>query len=225
MKKLLLSGTAVALMTIGVDGPAKAASPMVYNWTGCYIGANAGGAWTHKDFGANPSIGFPGAGASASGFAGGGQIGCDFQSGMWVFGVQGLFDGASMHADSPFFIGKGFSAHVPWFATATGRVGYTVQPNLLVFARGGAAFVHDEYQFIHGVGASATQTRVGWTIGGGVEWTFAPNWSVAVEYGYMDFGTGSVGFNALGLTSEDVRQTVQVGLVSLNYRFSSWGMR
>ena len=225
MKKLLLSGTAVALVALSVDGPAKAASPQVFNWTGCYVGANVGGAWTHKDFDANPSIAFPGAGAGASGFAGGGQVGCDFQSGMWVFGVQGLFDGASMRADSPFFFGKGFSARVPWFATATGRVGYAVQPNLLAFARGGVAIVHDEYQFFHGLSASVSETRAGWTIGGGAEWMFAPNWSVAVEYGYMDFGTNNVGFNALGLANENIRQTVQVGLVSLNYRFGNWGAR
>lgn len=223
MKKLLLGGVAAAVMTAAVNGPANAVVPVPYTWTGCYVGVNAGGSWMHTEFGPNTQIPNS-ADADATGFAGGGQVGCDFQIGMWVFGAQALFDGTSMKGDSPFFFGKGFSARVPWFATATVRAGYTVQPNVLIFARGGAAIVHDQYDFIHSLTASTSETRVGWTLGGGAEWMFAPNWSVSVEYGYMDFGTNTVSFNgALGLGNVDIKQTVQVGLVSLNYRFGNWG--
>ncbi len=177
-----------------------------------------------KEFDPNPSIAYPGGTAKPSSFVGGGQIGCDVQNGAWVFGAQGLFDWASMSAESPFFVGKGFSARVPWFATATGRVGYVVQPAMLVFVRGGAAFARDQYEFFHGgFSAPAYVTRSGWTFGGGAGWMFAPNWSLTIEYGYMGFGTGAVNFNALGLASENVNQHIQIVLVGLNYRFGGWG--
>jgi opacity protein-like surface antigen len=54
---------------------------------------------------------------------------------------------------------------------------------------------------------------------------FAPNWSFTIEYGYMGFGTDAVNFNALGLTSENINQHMQVVLVGLNYRFGTWGGR
>jgi outer membrane immunogenic protein len=225
LRKLLLGGVAIAAISIAA-GPVQTAPPAVYNWTGCYIGGNIGGGWAHKEFDPNATIGFPGATAKPSSFVGGGQIGCDYQNGMWIVGAQGLFDWASMHAQSPFFSGKGFSARVPWFATVTGRLGYLVQPTMVVFVRGGAAFVRDEYQFFHGGGsAPANETRSGWTVSGGAEWMFAPSWSLAIEYGYMGFGTNSVNFNALGLATENVNQHVQVVLVGLNYRFNSGAPR
>ena len=224
MKKLLLSGVAVAAITLAADRPANAVP--VYNWNGCYIGGNNGGGWAHNEFDPNPTIGYPGGTAKGSSFVGGGQIGCDTQNGMWVVGAQGLFDWSSMSGESPFFLGKGFSARIPWFATATGRIGYAVQPAMLVFVRGGFAFARDQYQFFHAASSAPGRvTRSGWTLGGGAEWMFAPNWSFTIEYGYMGFGTDTVNFSALGLATENVNQHVQVVLVGLNYRFGTWGGR
>jgi outer membrane immunogenic protein len=226
MRKLFLGGVAAAAIGVAAENPAHAASP-VYNWTGCYIGGNIGGAWAHKRFDENFALDFnPSGTASLSGFVGGGQIGCDVQSGMWVFGVEGLFDWASMSAESPFFNGKGFRAHVPWFAAATGRVGYLAQPALLIFVRGGAAFVRDEFQHIRfgNLAGTADTTRTGGYIGGGFEWMVAPFWTITVEYGYMDFGNRTENFHGqFGNFSERIGQNVQVVLVSLNYRFGSGG--
>jgi outer membrane immunogenic protein len=231
MRKLLLSGVAVAAITVAVGEPAKAAPP-VFNWTGCYAGANIGGGWANKDF-VTGTFGSSGAGpASMHSFVGGAQLGCDVQYGMLVFGVQGMFDWSSMHGNSPFFIGKSFSTHIPWFATATGRVGYAVQPALLLFVRGGAAFVRDQHDFIDlpvSPAEKASVTRKGWTLGGGFDWMFAPNWSVAVEYGYMGFGTKFVNFEPqagfAGALSEQISQHAQFVLLSVNYRFGSGGPR
>jgi outer membrane immunogenic protein len=140
-----------------------------------------------------------------------------------------MFDWTDVHGQGPFFSGKGFSARIPWFATATGRVGYAIQPSWLVFVKGGAAFIRDKHEFIEPpatVHATADVTRTGWTIGGGVDWMVAPNWSVSIEYGYMNFGTDSVAFQGIGTFpnfSENINQHFQVGLVSLNYRFGNWG--
>ena len=235
MKKLLLGGVAVAAITLAVDGPAKAAPPApMYNWTGCYIGGNVGDAWAHKDFSTDLNGPFLGHGPqSMSHLAGGAQAGCDYQYGMWVFGAQGMFDWTNMHGSGPFFGGKGgavgYTTHVPWFATAAGRAGYLAQPNVLLFVKGGAAFVRDEYVFMNPTPfESAKVTRTGSLIGGGVEWMFTPYWSVSIEYDYMSFGNKVVVFqNLFGGPpgGEHISQNMQAVLVSLNYRFGTWGGR
>jgi outer membrane immunogenic protein len=68
-------------------------APIPYIWTGCYVGGNAGGAWSHVEFD-NVSTG-GNASASNSGVAGGGQVGCDYQTGGWVFGIRNMFDATS----------------------------------------------------------------------------------------------------------------------------------
>jgi len=230
MKKPLLAGAAVIVLcsvpAVAADMPVKAASavPAPDLWTGCYIGGNIGGGWARKDFDPRPSVGWPGGSSDPSGVAGGAQIGCDVRNGMWVFGAQGLFDGTAVHGNTPFFGGKGFSTRVPWFASATGRVGYLLQPAVLVFARGGAAFVRDRFTFFDAVGTGTTsQTRGGSLLGGGFEWMFAPNWSVTIEYGYAMFGSRNVHIDSRFVFDDRISQHMQVVLVGLNYRFGTWG--
>jgi outer membrane immunogenic protein len=96
---------------------------------------------------------------------------------------------------------------VDWLGTVRGRIGYLATPTLLAFATGGLAYggvtanSHisqfwggDDLVFeLHspgGVGAFS-DTRVGWTVGGGLEWMFMPNWSVKGEYLYYDLGTAT----------------------------------
>jgi outer membrane immunogenic protein len=231
MKKLLLGSVAIAAITLAVDGPAKAAPPATYSWTGCYIGGNVGGGWARKQF-TPGTVGTGGEGSAAlSDFVAGGQFGCDVQNGMWVFGAQGMFDWTNMSVKDPFFSSKAFSTRVPWFGTATGRIGYLARPDLIVFIKGGAAFARDEHKFIEApsfIDGTAHVTRSGWTLGGGADWRFNQNWSVTIEYGYMGFGTDTVAFQGVGgfsNFSERVGQHMQVVLVGLNYRFGSWGGR
>ena len=146
--------TLLAAATIGLvvshasaaDLPRKAPAympppPPAFTWTGCYIGGNVGGAWANVEVSDVPT-GVT-ASRSNSGFAGGGQIGCDYQMGAWVVGIRNMFDGTSIRETTPFsdgvFTGS-FDSHVRWFDTLTGRVGYLVQPNLLFYAQGGAAW-------------------------------------------------------------------------------------
>src|SRR4029079_19686634 len=104
MKRLLFA--LVATATVGIapalaaDLPVKA--PMmkaaVYNWTGCFIGGNAGGGRAREDYEDPLAVPTWLGGHGASGLVGGGQIGCDFQTGTWVFGVQGLWNAANLSA-------------------------------------------------------------------------------------------------------------------------------
>ena len=201
-------------------------APPPVTWTGCYIGANIGGAF------GDASVNFPGGEVSSngSGFAGGGQIGCDYQfSGGWVVGFRNMFDGTSNSKSGTIATGPLAGTVVnfnnQWFDTLTGRLGYSFTPAWLIYGQGGGAWAHASTNAsLAGVPLGTTgNTRSGWTAGGGIEWMFAPHWSAFLEGNYMDFGTnnntvfgGGCGVVGCGLNSKFTETTVLVGV---NYRF------
>src|SRR5436305_15345399 len=72
----------------------------LYSWTGCYIGVNIGGGAAPKSrvdtVGTFAPPGTSLGDMTARGVAGGGQLGCDYQAGSFVFGLQGLLDLSGM---------------------------------------------------------------------------------------------------------------------------------
>jgi len=204
-----------------------------YNWTGCYLGGNVGGAYTYKSFSDPTGVyaGIPGQDLgwhSASGFAGGAQVGCDYQIGSWVIGAQGMFDWANLKGNNQQPAGTLINqTSIPWMTTATGRLGYTVLPNLLLYVKGGGAWVKDNYTSYTPAGvtlATANVTRSGWTVGAGFEQMFAGGWSWFAEYNYLNFGSHTATFNAnvlpafqfpINVQQDDMHQI----LVGVNYRF------
>lgn len=245
MKRVSLATiAAIGLLTVGSASaadlstrPTYKAPPMmppvpVVSWTGCYLGANIGGAWAHKDFSFEDSSGvFDEGSHSASGVAGGGQIGCDYQfASSWLIGIQGMFDGADLTGSNilPDDPDDTFFTKVRWFGTVTGRLGFLVTPTLLIYGKGGVAFVGDNHSFTSTDSSSAFAqastgdfTRTGWDAGGGLEWMFAPSWSVWVEYDHMGFGNRTETFVYTGgdFFQENVKQSVDKVLVGVNYRF------
>ena len=123
-----------------------------------------------------------------------------------------------------------------WFASATARLGYASGP-WLFYGKGGAAWVRDQLRNFAQLSSSAfdfsgNTTRSGWTIGGGLEYAFAPNWSASLEYSYYNFGTKSVTLSGItdspgGTTpaSESIPldQNFSVVKLGLNYRFGGVG--
>ena len=199
---LLLAATIclVASQALAADLPRRAPAPLppplpAFVWTGCYLGGNLGGAWANVEV-TDVATGVT-ASHSNSGFAGGGQIGCDYQMGAWVVGIRNMFDGTSIRETTPFSDGVfdgSFDSHVRWFDTLTGRVGWLAQPNLLFYAQGGAAWTQANFTFHDATGLTVgevSRNKTGWTVGGGVEWMFVPHWSVFLEYNFMGFGTNS----------------------------------
>jgi outer membrane immunogenic protein len=209
--------------------------PPVFSWTGCYIGANVGGGWASKSSndvtGAITGVAGGDLGShTASGVIGGGQVGCDYQAGAWVFGVQGMFDGSGMEGSNTDPSGLfAINSQVRWFATVTGRVGFTAAPTVLVYAKGGGAWVRDDYTLTDFTGATlanASTNPSGWTVGGGVEWVVAGNWTAFAEYDYLDFGTPGVSFTSnLGgpALPINIKQNINSFLVGINYRFGPRG--
>ena len=217
-------------------GPPHPYVPQVYvpppvppSWTGCYVGGNIGGAWSNVDL-----TGVSGVDVSAtnSGFAGGGQIGCDYNNwgpSSWVVGIRNMLDATSLSSNTNIstvpFTGT-VDSRTHWFDTLTARGGYLVTPQVLLYAQGGAAWTNTNITFLDGSGAQLGQTsndRTGWTVGAGVEWMFAPQWSVFAEYNFMGFGTQSATFtgcNGTCVVSANTKADVQNVLAGVNYKFN-----
>ena len=212
-------------------------APPPLTWTGCYIGANVGGAWGRFEL-EGPLGGT--ASRSGAGFAGGGQIGCDYQfAGGWVIGFRNMFDGTTNSRDRTFTVttatGTATGAaefHNRWFDALTGRIGYSWQPNSLLYFQGGAVWSRVEADLfltdgVTVVAGSLSDTKTGWTVGGGWEYRFSPNWSVFIEGNYYDFGTRDrvvvtpvacpAGCAFSGKT------TAATALIGVNYRFGGFG--
>jgi outer membrane immunogenic protein len=220
----LLGATAMTGVASAADMPLKAPpapAPLPYNWTGIYIGGFAGGLWAHKDWtflNGNTTSNSP------DGFFGGGQIGINYQFYTnWVIGAQ--FDwGWTNSKGSSICPNAAFSCEskVKDLGSVTARLGYAWD-NWLLYAKGGGAWVKDDYDATSGaVVFTGSNTPGGWTVGGGLEWGFLPNWSAFVEYDYYDFGTKRISFtNGAGTHDDfDVKQRVNVAKVGVNYRFN-----
>jgi len=235
---------------LGTRPTYKAPPPVVapvpyFSWTGCYIGAQIGAGWGRKDVSepdANDNFAEEGDRIrvdTGTGLVGGGQIGCDYQFAPgWVIGIEGAALGAGLKGDvvDPFKTSKGapinLHAKTDFLASVTGRVGWGWD-RVLLYAKGGVAWADDHYSAT-GVGCgsicptpfdfAASETRTGWTVGGGLEWAFAGPWSAKVEFAYYDFGTRSVNLTdpVFGVTPADIKQRIETVTVGINYRFG-WG--
>jgi outer membrane immunogenic protein len=176
------------------DMPAKAplykAPPAIaFNWTGFYVGAAAGYIWGHSrhcDTSAFCTDGF-----DVDGFTAGGEIGYNWQWTNWVFGLEADISyanakGTTTTVPPPFGFNCGTAVptcrtNLDWFGTVRGRVGPTFD-RWFPYVTGGFAYGH-LYADLGVPATSASATKSGWTVGGGVEYAIAPqHWSVKLEY-------------------------------------------
>jgi outer membrane immunogenic protein len=235
MKKFLL-GT-VALVALGATVPALAAdlaarpvyskapayAQPIYNWTGFYIGGHIGGA-----FSSNNSFNGLTTGNNDNGrFLGGLQGGADYQfAPNWVVGVEGQYSWLGSNNNGIAFPG-GFvyTNNQRGLGSATGRVGYTWGPGLL-YVKGGYAF-SDNNEGLSLVGvpqpfALSGNHRDGYTVGAGLEYMFAQNWSAKVEYQYYNFGNTNFVTPAALVPFGSFRTDDHTVKAGINYRFN-WG--
>jgi outer membrane immunogenic protein len=237
---------AVGLMAVGIapalaaDLPARTytkAPPMiaaVYDWSGFYIGLNGGGGSSHECLTITSVAGValaPTANEgchSATGGLVGGQVGYRWQAANWVFGVEAQGDWANLKGSNP-----SLTALIPYINQTkvdgiglfTGQIGYAWN-NVLLYVKGGAAVTDNKYSsFFTASGIvwnRASDTRWGGTVGTGVEFGFAPNWSVGVEYDHLFMGNPNVTFPPTAIAvgrSDNIRQDVDMGTVRVSYRF------
>ena len=177
----------VALIAVGVsvvahaaDMPTKAPPAPVsappYNWSGLYVGANFGGAWT------SGSLNIPGNNfyGGITEFIGGVQAGYNIQAGHLLFGVEGDFDGATFNHPTLPTPTLGSVSH-RWMSTVAGRVGL-VEDRWLVYGKVGGGWVHSSASLnIPGVSWSGSNTSSGWLVGAGVEYGFKSHWTIRLE--------------------------------------------
>jgi outer membrane immunogenic protein len=197
-----------------MKGPAYAPPPPVANWAGWYVGLHAGAAHqdVRQDLDGHPY------GTNFTSFIGGGQIGYNWQKGYYVFGVE--FDGSGLTRDRDrsdnYF--SSYGGNIPWLFTARARTGLALA-DTLVYVTGGLA-VGEVTSYFNDFGTvyENNHTRVGWTIGAGVEHMWAPNWTVALEALYVDLGR----FDRTTNIPEDelfMAATAMIGRVKINYKF------
>ena len=167
-----------------------------------------------------------------------------------MIGFRNMFDGTTNSRDRTFnVVGPGGATaagtseiKLRWFDALTGRIGYSWQPNSLLYFQGGAVWarVQADLALTTTVGnppvtsfteGSISKTKTGWTIGGGWEYRFTPQWSVFIEGNYYDFGSRERTIFTPGALSAcgtvgctfSAKATAATALVGVNYRFGGFG--
>jgi outer membrane immunogenic protein len=234
----LALGAAPALTADLAASPYTKAPAMIaaiYDWSGFYIGLNAGGGsarncWTNTSTFGTPTIPNAAEGChDATGGLAGGQIGYRWQTGSWVFGLEAQGDWADLKGSnaSRFLPGTTNQSKINALGLFTGQAGYSWN-NVFWYVKGGAATASDSYKGITTATGTvfdrASDTRWGGVVGTGIEVGFAPNWSVAAEYDHLFTGSHALTFSTVpaGVASrtDTVGQDVDMASVRVNYR---WG--
>lgn len=254
MRMRLIGVVALAALLLASQAMAadsyKDRSTAPFNWNGFYAGLNIGYGLSSNSVNLDPVSAnskpvFAAGGVATpldvdtSGVVGGGQIGYNFQYGCWLLGTEADFQGAGMSdttvgvASAPGFLSELSTARqeLDWFGTVRGRVGWLPMSRMLIYVTGGLAYGRVENSASIAFPAdgelyagSSSDTRAGWTVGGGAEYAMSRCWTVKVEYLYMDLGsntfpittvTGSPGA-VVTSTFDDSSHIVRVGV---NYKF------
>ena len=213
-KSAFLMGAALAAMTAGsafaADMPLKArvAAPVVapaFNWTGCYIGIHGGGGATRSSTTGSNSWG--------NGGLAGGQIGCNYQTGILVLGVEGegYWSGMKATQEASVNVGEGIAAVS---AQARNKYDYTVAGRIGVafdraFIYGKAGWAWGRFDFtaaetflgVTEFSAFGSETLNGPLFGLGLEYALTNNWTVKGEYNYINYGLSPVNFTVCEGTS------------------------
>lgn len=217
------------------DLPGRPSGPtvtaVVYNWTGFYIGGNSGFGASQDCWGFLSTTGIiPDGCHTASGAVVGGQLGFRQQAGEFVFGVELQGDwttlrGSYISAINPSSIDR---SNVDGLLIIAGQLGYAWNA-ALVYLKGGVAVTESRFDVLtapRGVGvAGATATRWGPTVGAGLEYGFAPNWSAGVEYNHIFVSNSNNFFSTpSGLAAGVYRigNDIDLFTVRVNYRIGGW---
>jgi outer membrane immunogenic protein len=242
VKGFLLVGAAGVAASPGAQAAdlqlkAPAMAPAPISWTGLYLGVSAGAAFqSHSDtYGYGIFFDPVQNTATTTGFIGGGQIGYNFQSGAFVYGVEGDFSGLTGKTHTrglaaPFLAGGNYTGQISWLATARGRVGVAIGDTMPYFTAG-VAFTRVNHLNAAPPGNdpngtySDTSVRTGLVLGGGIEHMITRNWTVKFEGLWVDAGEKIVGANVPSFGSSPGAKTTKfsdhviIARAGLNYKF------
>jgi outer membrane immunogenic protein len=224
MKKFLIAATSLTAL-VAFAGSASAADPVVdleYDWTGPYIGLQAGYGWGDSDTTTfdDTGVAFPGSDGSTNinGFIGGLHAGWNWQSDAIVFGIEADVNLANIDGTFTFANGDDFTTDVQATGNLRARLGFAMD-RALIYATGGLAVADVELgAFDIGtlVREEDNKTYFGYTVGGGLEYAFTDALSARVEYRYTDLGeknfNWATSFPAFNGDYDIDFHTVQAGL-------------
>ena len=181
----------------------------VYNWTGFYIGINGGGGFGRSRWDSTNSF-------NTSGGLVGGTVGYNYQFGQGVVGLEGDIDWANINGTTNTACPFGCKTSDHWLSTVRGRLGYAAD-RFMPYVTGGAAF-GDIRASTPGF-AGANNTNAGWTVGAGLEFAIAGNWTAKAEYLYVNLGKLSCGLSCGLAVTDNVSFTTNIVRAGVNYRF------
>jgi outer membrane immunogenic protein len=245
-----LGGTNAMAADMAARAPVYKAPPPVEidSWTGFYAGFNGGAVWGRDHLTAAPADAGTTAFWAACNAAGacpfdygrgtgvsgefGGQLGYNWQIGTVVYGIETDLQWTDVKSSASVALANtttGFvpfagteSARLDWFGTTRGRVGFLVQPNVLLYGTGGVAygsvsnswnatFAPPANQVVNG---SSRDTRIGWVAGAGVDWKVTRNWIVGLEYLHTELESnsfGATGFGSAGCSATNCNFNINAG--------------
>lgn len=222
-----LSGAAFA-----ADLPTKAAPSVapLWNWSGFYVGGHFGYGWAFPEITEDATGTRVGNPPRPKGILGGVQVGYNWQSGRWVYGVEGDFTWSDVKGSANSVVPAGVinAQGLPDdYSTITGRIGYAVDRSLF-YVKGGAAWMNERFKQLSvtvpncvGTPCTGSNDTWGWTVSAGAEYAIDPRWSARLEYVYMDFPTHEhvVTSNGVSTNSFHLTRTFSLIKFGLNYRF------
>jgi outer membrane immunogenic protein len=235
MRWRLVAAAAIAVaanrdaLAADLPPPSLPATLPVYNWTGFYLGINGGFGTGNSNWSDGP-IGTTGS-FPTSGFLIGGTLGINYQIGEYVFGIEGDGDWTDLHGNSGSTCGAVSAVVTPpvscetqsqWLATVRGRVGYAFD-RILLYGTAGAAFGNIQ----SGLNPPSTfdsTVEAGWTVGAGLEFAFAQNWTAKIEYLFVELLNGScttIG-NCGGAAGSIVGFNENIIRAGVNFKFDPW---
>jgi outer membrane immunogenic protein len=235
-KRSLIGCIVVGLIAAGpafaADLPVPAASLYKnvdsYDWTGPYLGINGGGAWgqSRQTLILAPSL--TTGNFTVDGGLIGGTAGFNLQVDHAVFGLEGDLDWARIRGGIACRLGVfNCATQSDYLATARARLGYAWSDRWLLYVTGGAALgdINQSFSPAIGINSGTISNRVGWTAGGGVQfglWNpWSSNWSVKLEYLYVDLGTFNCTVACSGIPGQITSTTLKENIfrTGINYRF------
>jgi len=217
-------GLMLAAPAAYADGMARRAAPMEqpFSWTGFYVGGHAGLATGDTQGDPNLAFGPPNLFSTdfnVNGALYGGQVGYNFQHGLYVFGIEGSWSHSTVQGNTACVAVLECKRDVDWLATVTGRIGYSMG-RTLVYGMAGAAWA-DASTHVSFLGlpvASGSATHNGWVAGFGFEYALSNHVSTRIEYAHIDLGSANhslatAGGTVLVTDSVDLKMdTIRLGV-------------
>ncbi len=225
MRRLLLAGVALTILcdaaAVAADAPRARPRPEFtpvhmpfFAWNGVYAGLFAGYGFGHSRWA--DSTGMTTGDFRVGGATAGVALGYNMQFNTLVLGIEADLGWSGIKGSSNNAVcGTACETANTWLGTARGRIGYAFD-RFLPFVSGGAAFGNVK---ISDGGGSASATRTGYALGGGLEYGFAGNWTARVDYHYVDLGKASCGAGCAAGTPFEVRFDTHLVRGGVNYRF------